>query len=74
MKVTDNIFWYRKAKGWNQRTFGNKIGKSREWVTKSENGKIDLKVSVLEKIAAAFEVPLMSLFEDSGKKPIGGGL
>lgn len=59
---------YRKQDGMTQKELATKIGISQNYLSELENGKYDIKLSLLCKIANALEVFPFELVEFADKK------
>ena len=58
INIGDTIILLRKQKEWSQTELANKVGVSREIISKYEKGNVTPSVEVAKKIADAFEVSL----------------
>lgn len=78
--VGERIAWYRRRRGLSQEVLAGRVGRTSDWLSKIENGHIDLdRLSVLRLIADALDVTLADLIgepslmewtEDSGERTV----
>jgi len=54
---------YRILKGYSQKELAAKVGISQNYLSELENGKYDIKLSLLCKISSVLNVPVCLLFE-----------
>ncbi|MFZ2633124.1 MAG: helix-turn-helix domain-containing protein [Desulfosalsimonadaceae bacterium] len=64
MTLADNIRKARKAKGWSQRTLGEKIESDTSYINRIETGKLNPSIAALIRIADALERTLDQLVKD----------
>ncbi|MGJ3262021.1 MAG: helix-turn-helix domain-containing protein [Salinarimonas sp.] len=57
-----NVRALRRAKGWSQTTFGDRVDMSANGVSKMERGATATSFGRAERIAEVFEVPVTALF------------
>jgi len=57
-QIGRTIAGLRAEKGWNQQETAEKIGKTRSWLSKIENGSLKFQVADLVEIARVFDTPL----------------
>ncbi len=62
-KLGKNIKFLRKAKGYSQENFAEKIKKCRNYIGLIERAEVNIPVDTLFDIAAALEVNIKELFE-----------
>lgn len=62
----------REGHGWSQDEFAFRAGVHRSYVTQLENGRKDLRISTLYRVADALGVPVVSLLPDLPEPPVGG--
>lgn len=55
----------RLKRNWSMEELGSKIGKSGSQISLYELGKNDMTVTLLEKVANVFNVPVVSFFDSS---------
>jgi transcriptional regulator with XRE-family HTH domain len=67
--IAANIRACRKATGMNQGEFAQMISLNRGYLSGIENGKENVSVDVLVKIAEGLDVPLTTLFTGLDKNP-----
>jgi transcriptional regulator with XRE-family HTH domain len=82
LTVGERIAWYRQRRGMSQEVLANFVGRTADWLSKIENGRIELdRLSVLRSLAQALDVALgdligePSLMEwtpDSGRATVPG--
>jgi methanogenic corrinoid protein MtbC1/DNA-binding XRE family transcriptional regulator len=63
----ERIQLLRRTRGWNQQQIADLAGLDRTYISTVENGKQNLTLSALHKLAAALEVPPGSLLSPSGE-------
>lgn len=78
--VGERIAWYRRRRGLSQEVLAGRVGRTSDWLSKIENGRIDLdRLSVLRLIADALDITLADLIaepslmewtEDSGQHTV----
>ena len=56
----------RKEKGWSQTAFASMCGIDPSYVSRIENGEMNLRCSVLQTIANTLEISVFSLLEPIG--------
>ncbi len=66
--IAQNIRFYRKIKNLSQFQLAELAGILEKTVTRAESGKIEIKLSVLEKISNALDIPLFKLFIPENNK------
>lgn len=59
----------REERGWSQAELAHRTGLRIATISAFENGKGNPKLSTLQDLAAAFNVPVLDLFEDEGADP-----
>jgi transcriptional regulator with XRE-family HTH domain len=59
----DKIREFRERKGWSQERLGQAVGLLASAISKLENGQKQLRVTEVQKIAAALEVPVTEFFD-----------
>ncbi len=62
--VRKNVKRFRQIKGFSQRQLSACLGSPRTWISKIENGKVDLTVNSLERLSAALGVSVIELISD----------
>lgn len=67
MKIADKLRKQREKKGYSQESMAYSIGVTYVTYHNIENGKTDIKFSLLEKCAKALEVHLIDLLPDVHK-------
>ena len=78
--VGERIAWYRRRRGLSQEVLAGRVGRTSDWLSKIENGRIELdRLSVLRVLADALDVTLADLIaepsllewtEDSGQHTV----
>ncbi|MER7604713.1 helix-turn-helix transcriptional regulator [Nocardioides sp. NPDC127503] len=78
--VGERIAWYRRRRGLSQEVLAGRVGRTTDWLSKIENGRIELdRLSVLRLLADALDVTLADLIaepslmewtEDSGQHTV----
>lgn len=80
LTVGERIAWYRRRRGISQEVLAGQVGRTADWLSKIENGRIELdRLSVLRMIAGVLDVSLADLIaepslmewtEDSGQQTV----
>lgn len=80
LTLGERIAWYRRRRGYSQEVLAGLVGRTTDWLSKIENGRIDLdRVSVIRGVADALDVSLGDLLgepsltewtPDSGRRTI----
>src|SRR6266545_6055749 len=80
LTIGERIAWYRQRRGMPQEVLAGRVGRTADWLSKIENGRIQLdRLSVLRLLAQALDVALgdligePSLLEwtaDSGRRTV----
>ncbi|WP_211221023.1 helix-turn-helix domain-containing protein [Nocardioides insulae] len=80
LTVGERIAWYRRRRGLSQDVLAGRVGRTSDWLSKIENGRIELdRLSVLRNIAHALDVALgdlvaepslMEWTKDSGQQTV----
>lgn len=80
LTIGERIAWYRQRRGISQEVLAGRVNRTADWVSKIENGRIELdRLSVLRTIAAALDVSLGDLIaepslmewtQDSGQQTV----
>lgn len=78
--IGERISWYRQRRGRSQEVLAGQIGRTADWLSKLENGRLELdRLSVLRLVAEALDVTLADLIgepslmewtEDSGQRTV----
>ncbi|MFE7227004.1 helix-turn-helix domain-containing protein [Nocardioides sp. NPDC057577] len=78
--VGERIAWYRRRRGLSQEVLAGRVGRTSDWLSKIENGRIELdRLSVLRVLADALDTTLADLIaepsllkwtEDSGQHTV----
>jgi XRE family transcriptional regulator, regulator of sulfur utilization len=63
--VGGNIKRIRKTRGWTQEKMAVRAGLSYEYVNRLENGRVNVSVDTLEKIARCLKIQIVELFEEN---------
>jgi len=53
----------RQRRGWGQAELAAESGFSREWISRIENGHVDLRLSTLEALAGSFDMTVGQLMK-----------
>jgi transcriptional regulator with XRE-family HTH domain len=62
LTIGERIAWYRRRRGMSQEVLANFVGRTADWLSKIENGRIELdRLSVLKTLAQALDVALGDL-------------
>ena len=62
LTIGERIAWYRQRRGISQEVLANFVGRTADWLSKIENGRIELdRLSILRRIAEALDVALGDL-------------
>jgi transcriptional regulator with XRE-family HTH domain len=62
LTIGERIAWYRQRRGMSQEVLANFVGRTTDWLSKIENGRIELdRLSVLRHLAEALDVSLGDL-------------
>jgi transcriptional regulator with XRE-family HTH domain len=65
LTVGERIAWYRQRRGMSQEVLANFVGRTADWLSKIENGRIELdRLSVLRALASALDVALGDLIAE----------
>jgi transcriptional regulator with XRE-family HTH domain len=65
LTIGERIAWYRQRRGISQEVLAGRVGRTADWVSKIENGRIELdRLSVLRTIAWALDVALGDLIAE----------
>lgn len=62
-QIGSNIKRFRSEKGITQKELGQAIGKSESYISDAENGRNEITVVALDKIAKVLKVPVMRLID-----------
>jgi transcriptional regulator with XRE-family HTH domain len=62
---SNNLRLHRLRKGLSQEEFAEKIGISRSTLSKIENGSLDIKISLLQKIMSELDIGFNDVFEQT---------
>lgn len=63
--VGERIAWYRRRRGLSQEVLAGRVGRTADWLSKIENGRIELdRLSVLRLLADALDVTLADLIAE----------
>ncbi len=62
--VRKNVKKFRQMKGFSQRQLSECLGSPRTWISKIENGKVDLTINSLERLSVALGVSVIELISD----------
>jgi transcriptional regulator with XRE-family HTH domain len=62
--VRVRIRFLRTQKGWTQDILAGHTGTGRVYITELENGRKEVCVRMLERLATALEVPIAELFKE----------
>jgi len=65
-RLQENVVQARKQRRWSQRRLADEAGVAVETVQKLEGGRPSVTLSVLERVAAALEVPVVMLLGEEG--------
>jgi transcriptional regulator with XRE-family HTH domain len=66
----ETIAWYRVTRGMTQEVLAGLVGRTSDWLSKVENGRIPIdRLSVLQALADALRIPLTRLIERSIPTP-----
>lgn len=65
IRVGENIKKFRVAKGWTQEELADKVGLSKNGLWNYENGKREVGIDTLDKIAEALGIKISELIEES---------
>lgn len=63
----ETIRHFRKSKGWTQEQLANAIGVKRAIISKYESGMVSPSYNMVQKIAAALDIPVTELVGDEGR-------
>src|SRR4051794_37571388 len=62
LTIGERIAWYRRRRGMSQEVLAGFVGRTADWLSKIENGRIELdRLSVLRHLATALDVSLGDL-------------
>ncbi|HZO63807.1 MAG TPA: helix-turn-helix transcriptional regulator [Kribbellaceae bacterium] len=62
LTIGDRIAWYRRRRGMSQEVLAGLVGRTVDWLSKVENGRIDLdRLSVIRSVAAELDVTIGDL-------------
>lgn len=64
-KVGKAIIKLRKERGFSQETFAYESGIDRRYMSDIENGKRNISLDILERIAAQLKMPISALFAEA---------
>jgi transcriptional regulator with XRE-family HTH domain len=65
LTIGERIAWYRQRRGLSQEVLAGRVGRTADWLSKIENGRIQLdRLSVLRAIAQALDVSLGDLIAE----------
>jgi transcriptional regulator with XRE-family HTH domain len=65
LTIGERIAWYRQRRGISQEVLAGRVNRTADWVSKIENGRIELdRLSVLRTIASALDVSLGDLIAE----------
>lgn len=64
MKLSEKIYYLRKQAGWNQETLADRVGVSRQAVSKWETGEAEPELSKLRQLSSIFAVSTDWLLND----------
>ena len=64
-KVGKAIIKLRKERGFSQETFAYESGIDRRYMSDIENGKRNISLDILERIAARLKMPISALFAEA---------
>lgn len=65
LTLGERIAWYRRRRGLSQEVLAGQVGRTADWLSKIENGKIDLdRLSVLRRLAEALDIALADLIAE----------
>ena len=80
LTVGERVAWYRRRRGISQEVLAGRVGRTADWLSKIENGRIELdRLSVLRLLADVLDVALADLIaepsllewtEDSGQQTV----
>ena len=80
LTVGERVAWYRRRRGISQEVLAGRVGRTADWLSKIENGRIELdRLSVLRLVADVLDVSLADLIaepsllewtEDSGQQTV----
>lgn len=63
----ETIRHFRRNKGWTQEQLANAVGVKRAVISKYESGMVSPSYNMVQKIAAALDVPVTELVGDEGR-------
>lgn len=65
LTLGERIAWYRQRRGLTQEVIAGRVGRTVDWLSKIENGRMDLdRLSVLSALAEALDVSLADLIDE----------
>ena len=65
LTIGERVAWYRQRRGISQEVLAGRVDRTADWVSKIENGRIELdRLSVLRTVAAALDVALGDLMAE----------
>ena len=65
LTIGERIAWYRQRRGMSQEVLANFVGRTADWLSKIENGRIELdRLSILRRLAQALDVALGDLLAE----------
>ena len=67
MKQVETIRHFRRNKGWTQEQLANAVGVKRAVISKYESGMVSPSYNMVQKIAAALDIPVTELVGDEGR-------
>ncbi|HLV23767.1 MAG TPA: helix-turn-helix transcriptional regulator [Moheibacter sp.] len=70
MNLTEKLRKYREEKGYTQESMAHNIGVSYGTYSNMENGKTDIRFSLLEKCAKTLNISLFELLPDEYKEDL----
>lgn len=65
LSVGERVAWYRRRRGMSQEVLAGLVGRTADWLSKAENGRIELdRLSVIKALADALDVQLGDLLAE----------
>lgn len=65
LTIGERIGWYRRRRGVSQEVLAGRVGRTADWVSKVENGRMQLdRLSVLRAVAEALDISLADLIAE----------
>ena len=65
LSIGERVGWYRRRRGMSQEVFAGLVGRTADWLSKAENGRIELdRLSVIKSLADALDVQLGDLLAE----------